>query len=60
MSEIIENPEEQDEHFIEEIQDIVYPRFCIHCEHLAHAFHEDPCGDCVGFKIRLKSFKEAK
>jgi hypothetical protein len=32
----------------------------IHCEHLAHAFHEDPCGDCVGFKIRLKSFKEVK
>jgi hypothetical protein len=28
MAEIIETPEEQDEHFLEEIQDIIYPRFC--------------------------------
>lgn len=60
MTETVENPEELDEYTLEEIQDIIYPRFCIHCEHLAHTFHEDPCIDCVGFKIRLRSFEETK
>ncbi len=48
--------EEYDPAVIEEVEDIVFPRFCVHCEHLEHTFEDEPCKSCVKFKIRLGSY----